>query len=386
MLNRRQFLAGTAAAAASVKAAMSAPKATAPPSVVLVAIDDLGAWMTGVAGARDLRTPNLDQIARTGTRFPRASTAAPAPQPGFDTLLTGLSPMRLAAGSANTLDKILAARGYRTASLVEGDMASISDQLLHFLDQQTAGQPFCAVARYTPLREVGKIAAKYTQPFADNSFVQTGRMPAAANAADKTPFDAIVQHLRDTAAAIACCDDQFPALQRKLLERGLFDNTLLVVAGTNGVLLGRHGLWGDGRASTPPNMFEEVVNVPLFWNWPVNVPPGSERPEVVSLCDVVPTLCELTGAPVPAVSGRSIARAVLAEKYPKKQPWHDRAYAALEGTSMARDNRYKLVLHPGGSGELFDLANDSGEMNNHFDDQEFIAVRDALTRELNNWK
>jgi len=384
MLNRRQFLAGATAVAAS-----GGPKpAPPPPSIVLVAIEDLGAWMTGIDGAPDLRTPNLDQIARTGTRFLHASTASPAPQPGFDTLLTGLSPARLtsAGSSASALDKILAARGYRTASVTEGDVASVSGGLLRFLDQQTANQPFCAIVRYAPLREVGKTPAKYAQPFTDNSFVKTGRMPAAANATDKLAFALIVQRLRDAAAAIAYCDDQFPAIQRKLLERGVFDNTLLVVTGTNGVLLGRHGLWGDGRASTPPNMFQEVVGVPLIWNWPSAVPAASIRPEVVSLCDVLPTLCELTGAPAPASSGRSLVRAVLSQKYPKKEAWHDRAWASLDGTSMARDARYKIILHANGSGELYDLDNDPGEMINHLDDSEFIAVRDALTRELNRWK
>jgi arylsulfatase A-like enzyme len=268
-------------------------------------------------------------------------------------------------------------------------MASVSDGLLRFLDQQKAGQPFCAVARYAPLREAGKAPEKYRQLFADNLFTQTGWMPAADNATDKKPFEFIIGRLREAAAAIAACDDQLPVLQQKLRERGLADGTLLVVAGANGVLLGRHGLWGDGRASTPPNMFEEVVGVPLFWNWPAGVPAGSLRPEVVSLCDVLPTLCELTGAPIPAsppVSGRSLVRAVLNQKYPKKQPWSDRAYAALEGASMARDARYKLVLRVNGPGELYDLDNDPGEMRNRFDDSEFLAVRAALTRELGNWR
>jgi arylsulfatase A-like enzyme len=113
------------------------------------------------------------------------------------------------------------------------------------------------------------------------------------------------------------------------------------------------------------------------------------RPEVVNLCDVLPTICELTGAPVPAnppLSGRSLARAVLDQQYPKKQPWHNRAYAALEGTSMARDSRYKLVLRANGPGELYDLDGDPGELRNRFDDSEFLGVRAGLTRELSNWK
>ena len=380
MLNRRQFIAG-AVAAAGVRAASPAP---APPNVLLVAIDDLGAWMTGIHGARNLRTPNLDTIARTGTRFVHAFSAAPVPQSGFDTLVTGSSPMQ--AASATPLDKVLAARGYRTASIVDGDMAAITTQALSFLDQQKPGQQFCAVVRYAPLRETGKTPAKYTQAFANDAFLEIGWVPAVESATDKKPFAAIVPHLRDAAAAVAAVDDQLPALRAKLQERGLMDNTLLVIAGTNGVLLGRHGLWGDGRASTPPNMFDEVVGVPLIWNWPAGVPAGSVRPEVVSLFDVLPTICELTGATVPRSTGRSLVHAVLDRKYPKKQPWDDRAYAALEGTMMARNSRYKLVQRANGSNELYDLASDPGEQRNRVDDSQFLGVRASLARELSTWK
>ena len=73
-------------------------------------------------------------------------------------------------------------------------------------------------------------------------------------------------------------------------------------------------------------------------------------------------------------------------KYPKKKPWRDRAYAALDDTRMARDSRYKFVLRANGPNELYDLDNDPTEQINRADDPEFIGVRADLTRELNNWK
>jgi len=379
MLNRRQFIAGATAVAAL---GATKPGPSGPSGVLLIAIEDLGAWMTGVYGARELRTPNLDAIANTGTRFLHAYTAAPAPEPGFAALMTGRS-----SGAGDTLDRMLAARGFRTASLVEGEMAAITDGALRFLDQQSPAQPFCAVIRYAPLRESGKVAEKYRQQFAATDFTQLGWLPAAANALDKKPFEKIVPNLREAAAAIAAVDDQLGMLQRKLQERGLAIGTLMAIAGTNGVLLGRHGLWGDGHATNPPNMFEEVAAVPLIWNWPAEVPGGSLRPEVVSLCDVLPTVCDLTGAPAPSpITGRSMARAALDKPYPKKQRWPDLACAKLDDTSMAHDSRYALILRTGGTSELYDLANDTGETRNHFNDPEFSVVRNDLTRELNNWK
>jgi arylsulfatase A-like enzyme len=377
MLNRRQFLAG-ATAVAALGATKSAPP---PPSVVLVAIEDLGAWMTGVYGARDLHTPNLDLLAASGTRFLHAFTAAPVAKEGFDSLMTGT-----AAGTGDTILQLLSLRGFRELS-AGGDATAQTSALLSFLDQQKSGQPFFAVARYAPLRETSKTLDKYRAQFADVPFTRSGWLPAARNALDRKPFESIVPHLREAAAAVAAVDDQLGAIQRKLQERGLADGTLLVIAGANGALLGRHGLWGDGHATNPPNMFEEVVAVPLVWNWPAQVPPGSLRPEIVSLCDVLPTLCELTGTPVPSpITGRSMVRAVLDRPYPKKQRWPDLACARMDGTLMARDARYKLVLRIGGPGELYDLANDPAEAHNRFDEPEFSVVRNDLTRELSNWK
>ena len=168
------------------------------------------------------------------------------------------------------------------------------------------------------------------------------------------------------------------------------DNTLLIVAGTNGVLLGHRGLWGDGHASAPPNMFEEVVGVPLFWNWAAGVPPGAVRPEVVSLCDVSPTICELTGAPVPAgpSSGRSIVNAVLGRKYPKKKPWRNRAYAALDDTAHGAGQPVQIrILTREQSPMSCTISTTTPRSgSNTADDPEFIGVRADLTRELNNWK
>ena len=84
-------------------------------------------------------------------------------------------------------------------------------------------------------------------------------------------------------------------LIRKLQERKLWDNTLILFTGDNGYLLGRHGLWSKGLASDPPNMYDEVVRVPMIVSWPGKIPTGEVAPEMVSFYDVLPTLCEAAG-------------------------------------------------------------------------------------------
>ena len=118
-----------------------------------------------------------------------------------------------------------------------------------------------------------------------------------------------VGNLRRCAAATTALDDQIPVLIRKLQERKLWDNTLIVFTGDNGYLLGRHGLWSKGLASDPINMYDEVVQVPLILSWPGKIPTGEMAPEMISFYDVLPTLCEATGSTPP--SNRGLGRPKL---------------------------------------------------------------------------
>jgi hypothetical protein len=63
-------------------------------------------------------------------------------------------------------------------------------------------------------------------------------------------------------------------------------------------------------------------------------------------------------------------------------------FGHFRNTEMARDNRFKLVLRNDGDGpnELFDLRNDSREMANQYDNEQFITVKKNLTARLAAWR
>ncbi|MGH9659381.1 MAG: sulfatase family protein, partial [Bryobacteraceae bacterium] len=178
---------------------------------------------------------------------------------------------------------------------------------------------------------------------------------------------------------------------KKLEERKVRDNTLVVFCGDNGFLLGRHGLWSKGLASDPINMYEEVMQVPMIWNWPGRVPVEGARPELVSSYDLVPSLADLTGATLPAgrnYCGRSYVPIALGRPLPKKETWRTTVFGHFRNTEMARDNRYKLVLRNDGKGpnEIFDLRTDPREKTNQYENPAYLTVRDRLTRELDAWR
>jgi arylsulfatase A-like enzyme len=378
-LARREFLLGSLAspALAAQKKAVAAP-----PNILLIVAGDLGTWMLGCDGNRDIRTPHIDLLAKEGTLFGRNFVYAPQSAASRASLFTGKT----------TLFDTLTAQGYKCGYAGEwrsGEKpeASVTGKAHQFLDQQSKDKPFLLTVSYaSPHPPYDGHAPQYDEMYARSTFENMGREPASPNAADgKEMLKDVIGSLRKCAAATSALDAQIPLLLSKLHDRGLRENTLIVFCSANGSLLGRHGLWSDGTASDPVNMYEEVVRVPMIWNWPGRVPVESVRNELVSLYNVVPSLCEVAGAAAPAGSiGRSYMTLAFGKPLPKKQPWRNLVFGQFRNAQMARNSRYKLVLRDHGKGpsELYDLAVDPRERVNRYDNPGHLSIREQLTDQI----
>jgi len=89
-MNRRTFLG--AAATAPLAGQRRAPGAPERPNVVLILADDLAAWMLGCYGNKEIRTPNIDLLARSGVRFVNNFVVTPICSASRATLFTGRVP------------------------------------------------------------------------------------------------------------------------------------------------------------------------------------------------------------------------------------------------------------------------------------------------------
>lgn len=90
-LTRRSFLAASSAPVwAQKKTAAPARR----PNIVLVLADDLASWMVGCYGNPDIKTPNIDLLARTGVRFINSVVCTPICSASRATLFTGRTPMQ----------------------------------------------------------------------------------------------------------------------------------------------------------------------------------------------------------------------------------------------------------------------------------------------------
>ncbi|MCS7044124.1 MAG: sulfatase-like hydrolase/transferase [Bryobacteraceae bacterium] len=416
------------------------------PNIVLVLADGLPAWALGCYGNQEIRTPQIDRLAAAGTRMALFFASAPAGPPSRATLFTGRAPRQhgvtdLPEGEGQApaafakevlISDLLAGAGYRCgfaglwgmgpAAGKPGhgfEFAAVLRSLSHedprlavdgsevqekgylpeiltkyaadFLARQQKDRPFfLVVSNLGPGGPLDGHPKRLLDLYASANFASFGIQPAAGNAAQgREHLDNPLPALRRYAAAVTALDEQAGALHRKILELGLFENTLFLFTSTHGALLGRHGLWGAGRASKPANLFEESIHVPMIWSWPGRVPTHSVRPELAGAADLLPALCEAAGVEPPGnrrLCGRSFLPLVMNRPMPKKDPWPDIVFAEFEDAEMARDKYYKLVVRGSGQGELYDIRKDPRERNNVYADAGFSTVRAHLEKKLAGWR
>src|SRR5258706_2222121 len=88
-LARRELLLGSLAL--SSLSAQKKPPVT-PPNILVILVEDLGSWMLGCYGNKEIQTPNIDLLARGGVRFANTFVCTPASSPSRATLFTGRLP------------------------------------------------------------------------------------------------------------------------------------------------------------------------------------------------------------------------------------------------------------------------------------------------------
>ncbi|MCC7174152.1 MAG: sulfatase-like hydrolase/transferase [Bryobacterales bacterium] len=428
LVSRRALLAACGAPAVLAQRRSTEPRA----NIVLILAGDLGAWLLGSYGNREIRTPNLDLLARSGSRLASHSVATLGTAAGVATLLTGRLPRQhrvpeapgkpgLPATFANEVlisdllaaagyecgfagrwelgDPTKAQRGFRSWSALPADergsaLDPVTESAVRFLEERKPGQPFfLLVSHGSPCAPYDGLPQKYYDRYANSTFESVGWLPAAANAAaDREMMADPVGSLRKCAAAISALDDQIPPLVSVLDRKGLRDNTVIVFTATRGLPAGRHGVWSGGRGSNPVNLYAEAIETPMIWNRPGTIPVEATRMELAGSYDLFPTLCEVAGVTAPKgrnLCGRSYLLPLTNRPLPRREPpWRNLVFASYEGAEMARDSRIKLVLRGNGAGpnELYDLRIDPRETTNLYDDDRFVTVRNNLSNSLSQWR
>jgi arylsulfatase A-like enzyme len=413
------------------------------PDIVIVLTDQQRADAFGAAGTSELQTPAMDRLAAQGVLFTRAFAATPQCSPSRAALLTGRYPHRTGvmgntapkgppAGMSEALDRTLptlgrvfAAAGYETAYFGKWHLggtpgeygfavhdSAIGDRTLArdvvaFLRQRADGarrKPLVLVVSWldphdiygvlnAPLPDARALGAVRlpdnlvddlgTKPFPQRHYLQDdqGRPFVGADREIWRRYRAFYNGL------VEKVDREIGSVLAALPQGRVAPIT--VFSTDHGDLGGSHGLPYKG-----PAMYEELVRVPLVISWPGRLRPARSD-ALVSLIDLLPTLCDLAGVPAPeGIDGISLrpvldgrtrqpfdsrgAREMVFAEYYGKQSWR-------VPIRMVRTAQWKYVRYLHYGEELYDLAADPGELRNLARDAGAARERARLARALDEW-
>ncbi|MCD6405394.1 MAG: arylsulfatase [Planctomycetes bacterium] len=180
-------------------------------------------------------------------------------------------------------------------------------------------------------------------------------------------------------ALITHVDHQIGRLMQALFEHKLLENTIVIFTADHGDLLGDHNLL---RKALP---YEGSARIPMIaWTSPrfdMGLLRGNVVDAPVELRDVMPTLLDAAGAPIPAsVEGKSLLPLARGERVSWRDYLHGEHTVGDESAQYLTDGREKYIWFSGsGREQLFDLENDPCELHNRAEDA------DAAKR-LEHWR
>jgi arylsulfatase A-like enzyme len=381
------------------------------PNIVLIVTDQQTRDALSCAGNPWVRTPAMDRIAAAGTRYTRAYCAYPVCSPSRSSIFTGVLPH--AAGvmengkpirqGVPTLGEVFSAAGYNTAyggkwhlpkgfdgmtgftkiiggSALGRDMDSpLADACVEWVRNQPK-DPFFLVASFMNPHDICDWIRQHkgtrehpnlaSYPTAPKNMAVDPNEPEAIQYHRQQGYDLMSQavgiaagwreaefrhYLHDYYRMVEDVDRQVGRLVDALEQSGSIEDTVIAFCSDHGEGLGGHK-WAQ-KAS----FYEESARVPLILAGP-GVPRRKRNPALVSLEDLMPTLCELASVRTPeSCTGVSLLQGTRT-MVSSQLRYGD---ASREGR-MIRTHRYKYVLFNSGRNpeQFFDLASDPGETRN----------------------
>jgi len=407
------------------------------PNVIFILADDWGWGDLGVYGHQQLRTPHLDQLARRGTLWTQFYVNASVCTPSRVAFMTGQFPGKL--GVHHVMDGGETSRRYGVPDYLDPKIPNIA-QLLHNAGYATAhfGKWHLGRTPNAPLPERYGFDVSLTVNSNDKrgprELGQANRPHSSARIVDETiRFVESNRHkplfvnlwLQDTHSrleptieqmeaypnlpkgsprriyysAATEADKQIGRLLQRLDEIGLSENTIVIFSSDNGPE--DASIYDSSVGSAGPfrgrkrSIYDGGVRAPLIVRWTGTIPAGRvDNQSVLSGVDFLPTICALTGVPIPVGSnldGENMAAALRGQTVRRTKllfwEWRFRIFGDTINRSprlAMREGNWKLLMNPDGSRvELYDIPSDQSEVDN-LASQHKAAVA-SMSKRLLGW-
>ena len=389
------------------------------PNIILILTDDLGYQDVSYYGTKDLRTPNIDQLCKSGMRFDNFYANSPVCSPTRASLMTGKYPDYVGVPglirstptdnwgyldpSAILLPALLKKAGYHTALVGKWNLGLESPNLPNEKGFDLFhGWLEDMMDDYSTKRRFGKNYMRLNKDSIDPAGHATDIFTAWSVeyinncAKQKEPFFLFLsynaphfpvqppleyldkvkkreQGISETRAKLVAfieqTDDAIGKVIQTLKQTGQYENTLIIFTSDNGGHLptgANNGPVRDGKQS----MYEGGLRVPAFVSWPAMIRSGSVSTQVNLSMDIFPTLAELAGAKIdhriegrsflPTLKGIAMNEEDRVLYFTRREggPYGGKAYHAI------RQGNWKLLQNsPYQPMELYNLKDDPLENN-----------------------
>jgi arylsulfatase A-like enzyme len=388
----------------------SAPPGGARPNVVLIMSDDLGYGDLGSYGATDIRTPNIDSLARDGVRLTDFYANGVLCSPTRAALISGRYPQRyfieVALGgegtrglraSAASLPQVLKAGGYATGLVGKwhlggrpdtsprahgfeyffGLIGSHVDYYHHnrgpeqydlwendaktqqdgYMTDLITGRSVAFIERSARAGRPFFVDVAYNAPHWP--YQPPGRpSPPPGTGRHQLPQEESTATRADYAAMVEAVDRGVGRILAALDRLGLAANTIVIFTNDNG---------GEWLSSNRPlfnrkwTVWEGGIRVPALIRWPGRLPTGRTSDQVGITMDLSASIVAAAGLPVPAQYEGINLFPVLEGRAPEvERTLYWRNVDANRAQRAVRSGDWKLMVD-GSHVMVFNLRQDVGE-------------------------
>ena len=286
------------------------------------------------------------------------------------------------------------------------------EEIMEFLDSQSGGnndQPFCLVASFVNPHDVyvAQYEADGTLGYTPEDFNRVS-VPLPSNAFEDlefnnkprgqlimsmpyVPFENSPQDYVNFYAYLhTIVDDQIMQLLKKLDEKKLTDDTLIIRFADHGEQNLNHSL-----VEKLVNAYEESIRIPFIFSNPIVYPEGQTTDALASSMDLVPTVAHLLGV-ADEYSDKFVGNDISPIFRDPSQSVQDSIHFVYDDIPCSRSpsiircirtSRYKYAVYftnDGGDAdwELYDLKHDPNENDNRAGWEKYAEVQSYLDNKL----
>ncbi|BDS05871.1 N-acetylgalactosamine-6-sulfatase [Oceaniferula spumae] len=411
------------------------------PNILFIFSDDWGWGDLSCHGHPYIKTPNIDRLAKEGTDFYNFTVASGVCSPSRAAVMTGVFPARLgitghfATPRSNAqrnmpdwvdpelpmLPRILQKAGYMTGHFGKWHLSNnmIPDSPRPEKYGYDMVGAFNCSGEQMPVHDDAKNAialieksVKAEKPFFINLWVHEPHTPFHTLPEYRKRFPDLPDSDNIYASVLSHADDRIGEVLDTLDRLKLTDNTLVIFSSDNGPAGGgkagkleiKHdsatgegfgtgasvGTTG-GRKGRKGTIYQGGIGIPFLVRWPGHVAAGAtEKISWISAVDLLPTFCEIAGAPLPkdlkpdGVSQVTVLKGKPATVREKPLFWKKQTARRSDADLAIVDQKWKLLCGANFKNvQLYDISVDPLEKNDVKAKHPEVAAQ--LVKKIQDW-